>query len=50
VPIVALTAMAGSREMAMDAGCDDYLSKPIDVPVFLKTIREWLQTGHPAPS
>ncbi|MEX2572456.1 MAG: response regulator [Gemmatimonadota bacterium] len=49
VPILALTAMAGSREMALDAGCDDHLAKPIDVPTFLSTIRQWLENGRPHP-
>ena len=52
VPIVALTAMAGSRELAMSAGCTDYLTKPIDIPVFLKTIRGILgiDRGSTSPS
>ena len=42
VPILALTALAGSRDVALDAGCDDYLTKPFNVVAMLTTIREWL--------
>ncbi|HUE96290.1 MAG TPA: response regulator [Longimicrobiaceae bacterium] len=47
VPIVALTAMAGSQDLAMDAGCDAYLTKPIDIPRFLGTIRSYLEPNGP---
>jgi two-component system, cell cycle response regulator DivK len=48
VPIVALTAMDGAREMVLAAGCDDYLSKPIDVRTFMDRVRVWLETGRAA--
>jgi CheY-like chemotaxis protein len=44
VPILALTAMAGSRQKALEAGCDDHLVKPIDIPRFMATLRRWLGT------
>jgi CheY-like chemotaxis protein/signal transduction histidine kinase/HAMP domain-containing protein len=44
IPVVALTAhaMKGDRENMMEAGCDDYLSKPIDPEETLSKIRKWL--------
>lgn len=47
IPIIALTAMAGSRDLAMNAGCNDYLTKPIDIPRFLQTIRSILDGPDP---
>jgi len=46
VPIVALTAMEGAREMVLAAGCDDYMSKPIDVRRFLDRVRGWMEAGR----
>lgn len=44
VPIVALTANAvsGAREMFLEAGFDEYISKPIELNTFERVLRELL--------
>jgi len=44
VPIIALTAnvMRGDRERSLDAGCDGYIQKPIDVDVFAEQIEQYI--------
>ncbi len=44
IPVIALTAFAmkGDRERIIEAGCDDYVSKPINYKEFLVTVARWL--------
>ena len=43
--IVALTAhaMQGDREKTLEAGCDEFMTKPIDVPNFVPAVTKMLE-------
>ncbi len=48
VPIIAVTsyAMVGDRERALQAGCTDYIEKPINADTFVKQVARYVPPGE----
>jgi len=47
VPLIATTAqvLVGDRERCLEAGCDDYLPKPLDIRKLREVLRHYLSNG-----
>ena len=48
IPIIAMTAnvMRGDRERSLEAGCDGYIQKPIDIDILAEQIERFIRTRH----
>lgn len=49
IPIIALTAhaMVSDRDKALDAGCDDFATKPVELEKLLEKVNALLSRAHP---
>jgi CheY-like chemotaxis protein len=47
IPVIALTAhaMVGDRDRALEAGCDDYLTKPLNLRELAQKLNQYIQQG-----
>ncbi|WP_426245423.1 response regulator [Nocardioides sp. LHG3406-4] len=52
VPVIAMTAAAvpGERERCLEAGMDDFLTKPVDPEALAQTLKIWLDATRPVGS
>ena len=41
IPIIAVTAMDGAKELAMSAGANDYVRKPVDMRRLIGLVTNW---------
>lgn len=46
-PIIAVTAMEGAHQLAIQAGANDYVRKPIDIRRLVAKVHDWLESPLP---
>ena len=47
IPIIAVTAMEGAHQLAIQAGANDYVRKPVDIRRLVAKVHDWLQSPRP---
>ena len=43
-PIIAVTAMEGAHQLAIQAGANDYVRKPVDIRRLVAKVHDWLES------
>lgn len=46
-PIIAVTAMEGAHQLAIQAGANDYVRKPVDIRRLVAKVHDWLHAPLP---
>jgi CheY-like chemotaxis protein len=48
IPVIGVSAhaMAGDRDSALAAGCDDYVTKPVDIEELIEKARALMKSGE----
>lgn len=46
VPIIAVSALTSARAQTLEAGCDDFIPKPVDIRLLLRRVEEWATSGR----
>lgn len=47
MPIIAVTAMEGAHQLAIQAGANDFIRKPVDIRGLIAKVNDWIQL-HPS--
>lgn len=45
IPVVAFSGLSDGRELAEEAGCEDFIEKPFDVDTFVRVVQRHLHRG-----
>ena len=48
LPVIAVTAkaMKDDKQKCIDAGADDYISKPLDLDLLIQMVKAWVNKSH----